>query len=216
MNDLQTGLRSTVKATAPAARSGIYHGWRVAGAAFLIALFGWGLGFYGPGIYLVALQARHGWSVAEISSAITAYYLLGATLILFVGRIRVFRGAHRRRGRRDRDGLRRPPAAARLAAVAGLCGVCRDVVRLGRDERRCHQHHHRALVRQAARPRHQPGAQRRECRRHRDRAASGLSHRAAGFRHGAVVRRWVDARGRAADGGVRAAAQAPGRARWRG
>ena len=37
----------------------IYHGWLVVAAAFLIALFAWGLGFYGLGIYLVALQERH-------------------------------------------------------------------------------------------------------------------------------------------------------------
>ena len=36
-------------------------------AAFLVALFGFGLGFYGPDIYLVALKARHGWSIAELS-----------------------------------------------------------------------------------------------------------------------------------------------------
>jgi MFS family permease len=65
----------------------LYHGWRVVAAAFLIALFGWGLGFYGPGIYLVALEERHGWPGAEISFAITTYYLAGATLILFAGRI---------------------------------------------------------------------------------------------------------------------------------
>ena len=65
----------------------LYHGWRVVAAAFLIALFGWGLGFYGPGIYLVALEERHGWPRAEISLAITTYYLAGATLILFAGRI---------------------------------------------------------------------------------------------------------------------------------
>ncbi len=63
----------------------LYHGWCVVAAAFLIALFGWGLGFYGPGIYLVALQQQHGWSASEISSAITAYYLAGATLILLFG-----------------------------------------------------------------------------------------------------------------------------------
>ena len=66
-------------------RPALYHGWLVVVAAFLIALFGWGLGFYGPGIYLMALQERHGWRIAEISSAITIYYLLGATLILFAG-----------------------------------------------------------------------------------------------------------------------------------
>jgi MFS family permease len=76
-----------IETTVPAAKTGIYHGWRVVGAAFLIALFGWGIGFYGPGIYLVVLQQRHGWPTADISAAITAYYLLGATLILFAGGI---------------------------------------------------------------------------------------------------------------------------------
>ena len=56
----------------------------VLAAAFLVALFGFGLGFYGPGIYLVALKARHGWSIAELSSIITTYYVLGASF-LFCG-----------------------------------------------------------------------------------------------------------------------------------
>ena len=34
----------------------LYHGWLVVAAAFLVALYGFGLGFYGPGIYLVALK----------------------------------------------------------------------------------------------------------------------------------------------------------------
>jgi MFS family permease len=50
----------------------------------LVALFGFGLGFYGPGIYLVALKARHGWSIGELSSVITTYYVLGASF-LFLG-----------------------------------------------------------------------------------------------------------------------------------
>jgi MFS family permease len=62
-----------------------YHGWLVVGAAFLVALYGWGIGFYGPGIYLVELRERLGLSTAEISFAVTQYYLLGATLILFAG-----------------------------------------------------------------------------------------------------------------------------------
>jgi MFS family permease len=64
--------------------SGLYHGWFVVVAAFLVALFGFGLGFYGPGIYLVALKARHGWSIGQLSSVITSYYVLGASL-LFLG-----------------------------------------------------------------------------------------------------------------------------------
>jgi MFS family permease len=60
-----------------------YHGWLVVAAAFLVALHGFGLGFYGPGIYLVALKALHGWPIRELSSAITTYYVLGATLLFF-------------------------------------------------------------------------------------------------------------------------------------
>ena len=48
-----------------------YHGWLVVAAAFLVALYGFGLGFYGPGIYLVALNTLHGWPISELSSAIT-------------------------------------------------------------------------------------------------------------------------------------------------
>src|SRR5215468_2903074 len=65
----------------PAAK--LYRGWLVVAAAFLVALFGFGLGFYGPGIYLVVLKARHGWSIGELSSVITTYYVLGASLLFF-------------------------------------------------------------------------------------------------------------------------------------
>ena len=29
-----------------------FYGWRVVWAAFVVAVFGWGLGFYGPPVYL--------------------------------------------------------------------------------------------------------------------------------------------------------------------
>jgi hypothetical protein len=68
---------------APATKP-LYRGWLVVAAAFLVAMFGFGLGFYGPGLYLVALKARHGWSTEELSSAITLYYILGATLLFLI------------------------------------------------------------------------------------------------------------------------------------
>jgi MFS family permease len=65
----------------------LYHGWLVVAAAFLIALFGFGLGFYGPGIYLVALSGERGWPVAALSPVVTAYYVLGAVLLFgWIGR----------------------------------------------------------------------------------------------------------------------------------
>jgi MFS family permease len=72
--------------TAGVSATGLYHGWLVVAFAFLVALFSWGLGFYGLGIYLVALRASFGWSAADIATAITIYYILGAALtFLFVG-----------------------------------------------------------------------------------------------------------------------------------
>lgn len=56
-------------------------GWRVARVAFVIAVFGWGVGFYGPGVYLAALHESHGWPISTVSAAITAHYLTSAALI---------------------------------------------------------------------------------------------------------------------------------------
>ena len=33
----------------------MYQGWKVVGCAFLIAVFGWGFGFYGIGVFLAEL-----------------------------------------------------------------------------------------------------------------------------------------------------------------
>jgi MFS family permease len=91
---------------------GLYHGWVVVAVAFMVALFGFGLGFYGPGIYLVALRARFGWSAADIASAITFYYVLGAVLLFFVV------GAAF-----ERYGVRRVVATGALAMAAGLAAL---------------------------------------------------------------------------------------------
>lgn len=58
-----------------------FFGWRVTGGAFVLALFGWGLGFYGPPVFLGVLHATRGWSLGLISSAITLHYLVGAALV---------------------------------------------------------------------------------------------------------------------------------------
>jgi len=51
----------------------------------VVAFFGWGLGFYGVSVYLVVLHQRHGWPISSISLAITAYYVLGASLVVLIG-----------------------------------------------------------------------------------------------------------------------------------
>ena len=62
-----------------------YHGWWVVFCCFVIALYGWGLGFYGLSLYLVALTKAHGWSPATVSAGITFYYIAGAFLVMQVG-----------------------------------------------------------------------------------------------------------------------------------
>ena len=54
--------------------------WVVRGA-FVLALFGWGLGFYGPPVYLHAVIERTGWSLARVSAAVTVHFLFGALVV---------------------------------------------------------------------------------------------------------------------------------------
>ena len=55
-----------------------FYGWRVVGAAFVLAFFGWGLGFYGPPVYLHAVREARGFSLGVVSTAVTVHYLAGA------------------------------------------------------------------------------------------------------------------------------------------
>lgn len=57
-----------------------------------MAVLGWGIGFYGPPIYLHAVVQRTGWSLALVSAAVTVHYLFGALVIMQLP------GAHRRFG----------------------------------------------------------------------------------------------------------------------
>jgi MFS family permease len=61
-----------------------YDGWRIVAICFLLATFGWGLGFYGQTVYLAELHRLHGWPASLISSATTFFYLVGAVLVAFI------------------------------------------------------------------------------------------------------------------------------------
>ncbi|NKB60179.1 MAG: MFS transporter [Alphaproteobacteria bacterium] len=58
-----------------------FFGWRVMWAAFVVAVFGWGVGFYGPPIFLHTLVETRGWSVTLVSAAVTTHFLFGALVI---------------------------------------------------------------------------------------------------------------------------------------
>ncbi|UVO29815.1 MFS transporter [Bradyrhizobium arachidis] len=62
-----------------------YEGWRIVAVCFLLATFGWGLGFYGQSVYVAELQRQHGWPASLISGGTTFFYLFGALIVVFVG-----------------------------------------------------------------------------------------------------------------------------------
>jgi len=61
-----------------------YFGWKVVGAAFLLAVFGWGIGFYGPAVFLRTLHDERGWPIALVSAAITAHFLFSALFVAYL------------------------------------------------------------------------------------------------------------------------------------
>src|ERR1043166_4488857 len=61
-----------------------YAGWRVVLACYLAAVFCWGFGLYGHGVYLTELNRLHGWPTALISGAITMFYLFTAAMVVFI------------------------------------------------------------------------------------------------------------------------------------
>src|SRR5262245_40484770 len=138
--------------------TGTFYGWRVVAAAFVLALFGWGMGFYGPPVFLAVVSASKGWPLALVSIAVTAQF------------------PHRRRRRgqsaenlsplRCRDGDQgRCPLACRRDLRLGHRRCAVAAVRsgparrrgLGRDERRCAQRDCVALVRARAAARARDG-----------------------------------------------------------
>src|ERR1043166_7411747 len=55
-----------------------FYGWRVVAGAFVLAVFGWGIGFYGPPGFPHAIRTTRDWPLAFVSTAVTAHFLVGA------------------------------------------------------------------------------------------------------------------------------------------
>lgn len=58
-----------------------FSGWRVVGAAFVLAVLTWGINFCGPSVYVHAFHAREGWPFSLVSAAITLHFLASAALV---------------------------------------------------------------------------------------------------------------------------------------
>ena len=96
--------------TAKPSASTPFFGWSVVAGAFVVAVFGWGLGFYGPPVYLYAVHEARGWSVALVSAAVTSHYLCGVLVVANMPRLY------------KRFGLQRVTRAGVLLLAVGLMG----------------------------------------------------------------------------------------------
>src|SRR5438093_8494351 len=98
-------------ASRPGMSARYFYGWNVVGATFVMALFSFGLGFYGLGVYVAARQRLHGWSAAAVSAPVTVYYVAGALLTMVIG------------GVYERFGPRAVVAVGSLAMAVGLAAL---------------------------------------------------------------------------------------------
>src|SRR5712692_10260796 len=88
-----------------------FYGWNVVGATFVMALFSFGLGFYGLTVYLATLQRLHGWSASAVSAPVTVYYVAGALLTAAIG------------GVSERLGPRAVVGAGAVAMASGVAAL---------------------------------------------------------------------------------------------
>jgi MFS family permease len=88
-----------------------FYGWNVVGATFTMALFSFGLGFYGLTVYLATLQELHGWSASAVSAPVTVYYVAGALLTAAIGDVY------------ERLGPRAVVAGGAVAMAAGVAAL---------------------------------------------------------------------------------------------
>ena len=64
-----------------------FLGWRVVWSAFVVAVFGWGVGFYGPPIFMHTVGERTGWPLTLVSLAVTVHFLIGAVVVANLPRL---------------------------------------------------------------------------------------------------------------------------------
>ena len=111
------------------ARSGAFYGWRVVGAAFVLGAFGWGMGFFGPPVFLSVVRETRGWPLALVSTAVSFHFLVGAITGAKLSALhRRFGAAGRHEGRRALPRRRHPrlghvTAPWQLFVVSALSGA---------------------------------------------------------------------------------------------
>ena len=149
-------------------------GWKVVWVAFAVAVFGWGIGFYGPSVYLPTLHATRGLvdldDLHRGDGALSPERLPDCLVARGLPAVRrpwdhLCRRALGRAGRRH--------LGQRAAALATCAGSVGERYGMGGDQRGGTQCHRRTMVRSRPAEGDQYGVQWRKRRRRRIRAALG-------------------------------------------
>jgi len=88
-----------------------FYGWNVVAATFVMALFSFGLGFYGLTVYVATLQQLHQWSASLVSAPVTVYYVGGALVTMVISTLY------------ERFGPRVVVSAASVALAGGVAAL---------------------------------------------------------------------------------------------
>ena len=65
-------------------RGGIYYGWSVVAGLFLVLTVSSGFGFYNISVYMNVLSERHGFSISELSVAVSLFFIVGGVAGILV------------------------------------------------------------------------------------------------------------------------------------
>ncbi len=84
---MQAEGRGHKGSASPGGSAAQFFGWRVVWAAFVLAGFGWGIGFYSPPVFLHAVVERTQWPLQLVSFAVTTHFLVGAVVVANLPRI---------------------------------------------------------------------------------------------------------------------------------
>lgn len=68
-------------------RTGIFAGWYVVAAAFVVLMTSAGLGFYGLSVYLEAITDEQGFSTTSVSAATSLFFVVSGVVGRFIGQL---------------------------------------------------------------------------------------------------------------------------------
>lgn len=64
-----------------------FAGRQVLAASFVMAIYGWGMGFYGPPVFLHAVVERTGWPLQWVAGMVTLHFVAGALAVANLRRL---------------------------------------------------------------------------------------------------------------------------------